>query len=307
MGKAAAAGLKVVLDMHTMPAGSSEGTYSGIWPLRPNFWQGKARIGQGNVSMTDVGLTIVKALIDWIASLDDLISGGHIWGVEVLNEPAHQSVGKGWATDKQILEWITLAAEYFRTSTLPRKGVRLYLQLIETAFTDFDGVVGPWYHNTFSHEERHTWAVMSRHFYTAWGATGQIVQGGQYQCDEKLDGIREKLQKSIKAFADDFVANFDGLRAVTEWSLGTYWDAMLACSETDVLRLLFELNVVNFASLKRDDTKSIEPIFWTWQMPYGPNFEPGWSLKFFSGYSNKTDSNGRCVVGNWAKVSPLAR
>merc|ERR550525_753583 len=305
--KAAAAGLKVVLDMHAMPGGSSDGTYSGIWPLRPQFWQGKARIGKGDVSLTDIGLTIAKAFIDWTASLDDLISRGHIWGVEVLNEPAHLSAGKGWANGTQVLEWITHAAEYYRSSSLPGRGVRLYLQLIETAFKDFDGVVGPWYHNTFSQKERHTWAVMSRHFYTAWGATGQIIQGGAYQCDEKLAVIRQRVQPAIKGFADDFVTKFDGLRAMTEWSLGSYWDAMLACSETDVLRLLFELNVVNFASLERNTSKAIEPIFWTWSMPYGPKFEPGWSLKFFSGYSNKTDSNGRCVVGNWAKLDPLAR
>merc|ERR1712217_690829 len=107
------------------------------------------------------------------------------------------------------------------------------------------------------------------------------------------------------SFVGNFTSEFDGLRAVTEWSLGSHYDSYLACTNIRVLRTLFEENVRAFAML--DSSSRIEPIFWTWQVPYGPNFQPGWSLKFFSGYSNKTDSNGRCVVGNWAKVSPLAR
>jgi len=27
----------------------------------------------------------------------------------------------------------------------------------------------------------------------------------------------------------------------------------------------------------------IQPFFWTWKMPFGPNFEAGWSLKYLLG------------------------
>lgn len=306
--QAAAAGLRVILDIHSMPGGSSDGTYSGIWPLRPQFWQNHTQVGGRDVPLLEVGSWLAQALIDWVQSLDDLLDGRHIWGLCFLNEPAHQSANAPhqWASEQQVLQFIEMYATKFRASSLPDRGVRLYVQVIETAFKNFDVTVPPWYHQFFTSAERHSWAVMARHFYTAWGPTqGLITQGGGYQCDEPLYWIRGKLADTIYSFAGDFAEKFDGLRAVTEFSLGTSADADLACTSSDVLRIVFEENVKAYLIL--DNTFKIEPFFWTWRMPYGPKFQPGWSLKYFSGMAKDEaySSDGRCVVGAWAKANPL--
>lgn len=131
-----------------------------------------------------------------------------------------------------------------------------------------------------------------------------ITQGSSYQCDEPIDKIRSVLNNCITGFSKDFAMKFHGLRAVTEWSIGSHWDANFACQNSNVLRALFGENVEAFAMI--DPEIQIEPVFWSWKMPYGPKFQPGWSLKFFSGMDELSDSNGRCVVGAWAKESPLA-
>merc|ERR1712196_165321 len=114
--------------------------------------------------------------------------------------------------------------QLFRESGLPNDGVRLYLQIIETAFgADFDTVVPNWYHKHFTYEERHTWAVVARHFYTAWQpqCMGSIFPQGQgNQCDADLESIRARIKACITPYAEDFAWKFDGLRSVTEWSLG---------------------------------------------------------------------------------------
>eukprot|EP00448_Togula_jolla_P037734 CAMPEP_0170633464 /NCGR_PEP_ID=MMETSP0224-20130122/36006_1 /TAXON_ID=285029 /ORGANISM="Togula jolla, Strain CCCM 725" /LENGTH=600 /DNA_ID=CAMNT_0010962507 /DNA_START=50 /DNA_END=1852 /DNA_ORIENTATION=+ len=311
-------GIRVVLDIPTMPGGSSDGTYSGIWPLPPKFWKENVKFGSGNVSLQQVGLWLNDALIKWVESLDDLLAKGTIWGLCMINEPAHLSAmeGHSWATEDDVLNYIESYTELFRASTLPKRGVRLYVQIIETAFSNFNARVPDWYHKTYTDEERGTWAVMARHYYTAWNnACNGLIQspkvaGGGYQCDESTDRIRGMLRDCIFSFAGEFNQLFPSpdLRAVTEWSLGTNPDANMACTNADVLRVLFEANVNAFAILHEEGLGLIEPFFWTWRMPYGPKFQPGWSLKFFSGLAGQEtlDSNGRCLVGEWAEEDPLA-
>jgi len=245
--QAAQHGLKVILDLHNMPGGSSDGTYSGIWPLRPAFWNETAKFGNGSVPLRRIGLMLVEAMIDFISNdLADLAAAGHIWGVCFMNEPAHLAGLNGkwgrFATSDQVLHDISLYADRFRRSSLPEKGVRMYIQLIETAWkssADFDSEVTQWYHSFFSARERYAWAVIARHFYTAWGCNGMITQGSAYQCDESIDKIRGVLNPCITGFAKDFAMKFHGLRAVTEWSIGSYWDANYACQNSNVLRALF--------------------------------------------------------------------
>lgn len=304
-------GLKVVLDLHSMPGGSSDGTYSGIWPLRPVFWHSKVKLGNGTVPLRQAGVMIVQALIDYIENdLADVVAAGGIWGICFMNEPAHLSgINQTWgqfATSDQVLHDISLYANLFRISSLPALGVRLYIQLIETAWKNseaFDSQVTGWYHSFFTAKERYTWAVMARHFYTAWGCNGAITQGSAYQCDEPTDKIRDILNTCIAGFAKDFALKFHGLRAVTEWSLGSHWDANLACKNSDVLRAIFEENVQAFALI--DPEIQIEPMFWSWKMPYGPKFQQGWSLKTFAGMAELSASNGACIVGKWGRESPL--
>lgn len=304
-------GLKIILDLHTMPGGSSDGTYSGVWPLEPAYWTKNSKLGNTSIPLRKIGFMIAKALVRYIETdLADLVNSGNIWGVCFMNEPAHLSgTHAKWgrfATPDQVLHDVGEFAEIFRRSTLPSRGTRMYIQLIETAWDDpqsFDTQVTHWYHSFFTSKERYNWAVIARHFYTAWGCNGQIVQGSAYQCDEPIDRIRGILNGCITGFAQDFAMKFHGLRAVTEWSIGTHYDANMACNNPPVLRTLFEENVRAFALI--DPEIQIEPVFWSWKMPYGPKFKGGWSLKTFAGMDELSDSNGECVVGAWAKESPL--
>mmetsp|Transcript_8629 Transcript_8629/g.18875 ORF Transcript_8629/g.18875 Transcript_8629/m.18875 type:complete len:584 (+) Transcript_8629:64-1815(+) len=305
---ASAQDLEVVLDLHTMPGGSSDGTYSGVWPLQPVFWYENAKVGTRNISLQEVGIMLNVALIKWVESLGDLLAKGTIRGVALINEPGHLSAfaGHSWCTEKDVLDFVDKYADLFRKSSLPSRGVRLYVQLIETAFDQFNKTVPDWYHRSFSAEERSTWAVMARHFYTAWNGhcNGLIEAGGAFQCDAPMGQIKEILDKCVTSYAKGFIKLFPSdLRAVTEWSLGTHYDANMACTRADVLREVFEAHVNGFALL---NDRLIEPFFWTWRMPFAPKFEPGWSLKFFSGFSGQEIySDGRCVVGDWASESPL--
>lgn len=310
MGKAADHGLRIILDMHAMPGGSSDGTYSGIWPLEPVFWHANATIGGGVTPLLQIGTWITMAMIAWVESLTELLQRGAIWGVCFMNEPAHLSgINAKWgrfATSDQVLEFVETYSGLFRASALPVQGVRLYVQLIETAWASgdvFEAEVPAWYHRTFTRDERYSWAVIARHFYTAWGCNGEIVQGAMYQCDEMVDQIKGRLNACIVTYAEHFAQIFQGLRAITEWSLGTSPDANLACTSQDVLRALFEENVQAFANI--EPGQQIEPVFWSWKMPYGPKFQPGWSLKYFAGLDEASDSDGRCMVGAWAQETPV--
>lgn len=312
--KAAKHGLRIILDLHNMPGGSSDGTYSGVWPKKPAFWNSNAKAGDGKVPLNVTGRWITDALLDYVQTdLADLVKMGAIWGICFMNEPAHLAGIKGkwgaFATPGQVLHLVSGFADQFRRSALPGQGVRLYIQLIETAWASpeaFDAQVTDWYQNFFTSEERYNWAVMARHFYTAWGCNGMITQGAAYQCDEPVDHIRSVLQPCISNFARDFAMKFHGLRAVTEWSIGTHWDANMACTSPDVQRALFEENINAFAMVSNSEIR-IEPVFWSWKMPFGPKFQPGWSLKTFAGMDELADSNGRCIVGAWASESPLTR
>lgn len=310
-------GLRIILDIHSTPGGSSDSTNSPVWPEIPAFWTKSTRVGKHPVPLTKVGLSLSKAVIDWVEDdLSGLLSHGAIWGICLLNEPAHLSFGKSeWLRDEwDIIRYIENYTEIFRASLLPSNGVRLYVQITESAFSDWDSVVPGWYSQFFSHEERHTWAVMARHYHSAWNdtcngailptysdAAGSFRAG--YQCDQALADVEAKVKACAGYYSQYFVKQIDGLRAITAWSIGTHWDANIACSNENLLRIIFNASLNEFADLGSRSKGKVEPVFWTWSTPYGPKFQPGWSLKYFSGLTVEGDrsSDGRCVVGPWAR------
>jgi hypothetical protein len=192
-----------------------------------------------------------------------------------MNEPAHNSAGKDWADEQQVLDWLANAADRFRQSQLPQHGIKLYMNMIESAFADFDDTVPAWWSRTFSRKERQSWAVMDVHWYSAWAGescSGRTVSGGAYFCDDPM----EEIQRVYETCLGDHVRkmeNFDGLRATSEFSLGTFDQARSACTDP-ATRALFLREQVRAMS-----RAGIEAFFWTWRMPYGPAFEAGWSLK----------------------------
>eukprot|EP00933_Yihiella_yeosuensis_P077991 TRINITY_DN8906_c1_g1_i1.p1 TRINITY_DN8906_c1_g1~~TRINITY_DN8906_c1_g1_i1.p1 ORF type:complete len:295 (-),score=59.49 TRINITY_DN8906_c1_g1_i1:142-1026(-) len=281
--------MKVILDLHAMPGGSSVGTYSGVWPLPPKFWQEKVAFGDsstGKVNLTDAGLLVAQGMINWVAGLNKTEKSA-VEGLTMMNEPGHLSAWADWASEDQILTWLEKSAELFRASSLPQNGIKLYMQIIETAFKDFTGTVGPWWKEKFTWDERHKWAVMDRHFYTAWSGetcSGRTIAGGKYFCDDPLDEIRKTVSKCTEKPMEDFAKNFDGLRAITEFSAGTHDQALSACSDLAVNRAYMEEQVKAF------NRNHIQSFFWTWRMPYGTTFEPGWSLKYIMGMENSKNT-----------------
>jgi hypothetical protein len=273
--RCASHGLQVVLDMHAFPGGSSDGTYNGIWPAPPKFWLETSSIGDRNVKLVDAGQMIVDAMINWVEMLP-YEERQAVAGLTVMNEPAHISAGKDWADEKQVLDWLADAADRFRRSELPQHGIKLYMNMIETAFVDFDAIVPAWWSETFSHKERHSWAVIDVHWYSAWGGeycSGRTVSGGAYFCDDPMEEIQQVYEICLGGHVQKMKKNFDGLRATSEFSLGTFDQARAACTDpaTRALFLREQVDAMGRAG--------IEAFFWTWRMPYGPAFEAGWSLK----------------------------
>jgi len=278
--RAADHGLRFVLDLHALPGGSSDGTYNSVWPHRPAFWKEKSNVGDTSIALKAAGLWIVAALIGWIESLDEKAQSA-ISGLTVMNEPAHMAASVGFADEASVLQWLESAAQLFRRSHLPRRGMKLYVNLIETAFKNFWGSVGPWWPKAFSKAERHTWAVFDTHWYTAWDGgrcDGRALPGGGYLCDQPLEEVREVLRGCVTGFAKMLAAKVDGLLSCTEFSVGTFADAVIACNDRALLHAFLEEQLSAFQK------HSIEPYFWTWRMPYGPTFQMGWSLKHLLGH-----------------------
>jgi len=276
-------GLQVLLDLHAFPGASSDGTYNSVWPSPPKFWQGNAVFGE-SISLTEAGHMITSAMIKWVEELDSETRQG-VKGLTLMNEPGHLSAWADWAHEGEILAWLDEAGGQFRESKLPGVGVKLYMNMIETAFKNFGDTVPAWWNKTFTEQERNTWAVMDIHWYTAWGgqwSSGRTTDGGAYHCDDPLDEIRTKLENAAVGHAKDARGMFGStaLQAISEFSIGTNNAALTACTDPAVQEMFLDVQV------KAWNAANIEPFFWTWRMPYGPAFEPGWSLKHTMGKEN---------------------
>jgi len=281
--QAAKHNLKIVLDLHFMPAGSSDGTYNGIWPLKPKFWMESVSTSSGDVPLTKVGLWIAEAMVKWVESLGPA-ELGVIEGVTLLNEPGHMaSIDKNLSKpftrgEEQVLGWMEEMAGLFRRSTLPGKGVKLYVSASEPSFDNFWETVAPWYMKVFTAEERSSWAVFDIHWYTAWGAcSGRTVPGGGYLCSQPVEEIQPLLHKCMEKDMAKFKRKVDGLKSCSEFSLSTFEDPTQACNGKGVLSMFLKEQLSTFKEY------GVQGFFWTWRMPYGSNFENGWSFKHIAG------------------------
>jgi len=278
-------GLKVLLDIHFMPGGSSEGTYNGVWPMPAQFWRANVTRGNKTIALAELGTRVVKSLVNWLADLDEPTLAT-VAGITVMNEPAHMdavlrkqqngfTLGEG-----QVLRWLAECADIFRQSPLPGRGVKLYMQLISTAFATFEQTVPSWWSSTFSQEERHTWAVVDVHWYSAWtgeACSGRTVPGGRYFCDRPIQEIGPILHQCVENGLGNFVQQIDGLKACSEFSLGTFEDGLLACNDPDLLREYLQQQLNWFSD------NDVEAFFWTWHIPYAPVFQRAWSYKDIAG------------------------
>ncbi|CAK9019036.1 unnamed protein product [Durusdinium trenchii] len=199
-------GLQVLLDLHAFPGGSSAGTFNGVWPLNPRFW---------TAHCSENFTTIMVQILNWMNGLSSKNPKAFkgLYGLTPMNEPAHMrglydtsgaavpvpyqeaydELGlPGWAnvSTQQILQTLQLSVEEFRRRpALASQGVRLLMNVIETAFagtfggTDdakafaasqtgevgsVTGALGAWWKEITTESERQTWAVLDLHNYIAW-------------------------------------------------------------------------------------------------------------------------------------------
>lgn len=231
---------------------------------------------------------IVKRMVEWVEELDG-VERSAVAGLTLMNEPGHLSRGTSWANETQILNWLEGAADVFRKSNLwwtpgwRGEPMKLYMNIIETAFDNFYDTVPAWWDKTFTKWEQKVWAVIDMHWYTAWSGdecSGRTVDGGAYFCDDPLDDIRDVILKCVGDHVQKMTEHFGGLKSCSEFSIGTYDQAQFACIDKETQDIFFEEQLHGF------NRSNIESFFWTWKMPYGPIFEPGWSLKHHLGKEN---------------------
>lgn len=72
--------VKVLLDLHSFPGGSSQGSYNGIFPHDPVFWT--------QDTLMSLGLSSVSNMYKWYVSLDPCLQK-FILGFTPMNEPSH--------------------------------------------------------------------------------------------------------------------------------------------------------------------------------------------------------------------------
>lgn len=262
--------------------------------------------GNTSIRLRDLGVEIAKKLFEWVAALPEKERSA-VMGVSPMNEPAHLSWGSGeWASVQDVLEWYGEVGALFRASGLGDEGVKLYVQLIDTAFPmqnstqeghhAFLKVSGDWFHKTFTEAEQKSWAVMDNHWYAAWSGqecSGRAkgVTGGAYNCGDSEEKIKNILlgENCAGPWAKEFHDAFPHLKAISEFSIGTFFEADKACKDRYSLDIFLDTQVSTW------NKYNIEPFFWTWRVPFGPEFEPGWSLKFILGLEKpQTDLNKVC-------------
>jgi len=228
---------------------------------------------------------VVEKFIAWVEGLDADARAG-VGGITIMNEPGLNLANS--IDPQKLLGWISVCANLFRNSHLPDRGVKLYVNLVESGINNFHDVVQPWWEATFSEGERNLWAVMDIHVYLAWfdrceGHPANI-SGGGYKCNDPVTEVRRVLQGCLEPWVKNFAARYKGLRSCTEFSISTASVAANACTNAEVLREFLALQV----DLMREH--GVEPFFWTFKMPYGPNFEASWSYQHHVGLATPPPS-----------------
>ncbi|GMH88601.1 hypothetical protein TL16_g11200 [Triparma laevis f. inornata] len=274
------AGLNVLLDIHAMPGGSSEGSYSGIFPSTPMFWD--------DASLMKLGNSIIETLCNFYLNLDDELRDS-ITGITLLNEPAHNM---DIDTYKPIMtNWLAGAIDIYRKKVVEggKDGLesvpKLFVNLIGTAMSDQDML--DFFHATFTPSELENWAVLDIHHYFAWdgGHNGCYEEDScSFQCSdsatkEGLDNIKGIVRDGAESSHSFFFDNGTiPLVSCSEYSLATYDTSEAACRGQSILDAMFLGQKKSFK-----DQGLFGAFFWTWKMPYGGAHENAWSLKKFLG------------------------
>jgi len=198
---------------------------------------------------------------------------------------------------ERILSWLAASADYLRKAKADGflKNVKLYVNLHEAAFEDFERDVAPWWHIAFSREERFSWVVFDLHYYVAWnpGCTGTITGETQwgparFTCDDSREVVQAVFDECVDGWATNFASKFEGLRTSTELSAGTWFDTSISCNNPSVT------NALGHALAFKMRAQNISSFFWSWRMPYGSSYEPGWSLAYLKGVAVERKERDEC-------------
>ena len=259
-------GARFIMDMHNMPGGSSAGTYNGVFPRQPAFWDSK--------DLQETGRQAIHKMMQWYNAMDDETSD-MIEGFTLLNEPAHLMPAK----KNVMLQWMKDAIYLYReTVARPRELTKkrvptLYVNLIDTSGVQ-NGEMGRIMKSWFDSHELKTWAVLDTHFYLAWGFNGCDV-GCAFSCSSSKPEIVEKVRSAVAAHVNSMKRLLapDGIRHVVgEWSIASHHDSARGCEDPEKREAIFKGHLKAFS-------KSNTPnYFWGWKMPSAGKHQAFWSM-----------------------------
>ena len=260
------AGLKVLIDMHTMPGGSSMGSYNGVFPSPPTFWD--------DPTLMTIGRGVVREMLRWYLALPET-SRAAVGGFTLLNEPAHL------LPDKRdvMLDWLAGAAADFRALVVdPAQRVgtrppRLFVNLIETCGLNVYNMA-EWMARTFAADELQSWAILDTHMYLAWEHPAPGTWSCETDPEETKNGIARFVQAKVNEMNDAAARNGIAHTAVSEWSLATNHDSAAGCQDPRVLEALREAQRYAF------DQGGVESYFWGWKLPSAGAHQKFWSAQF---------------------------
>ena len=290
-------GARVVVDMHKMPGGSSEGTYNGVSPHPPAFWD--------DAKLQDVGVNAIHSMFKWYNHLTE-DDKDFVDGFTLLNEPAHLMPAKRDA----MLAWMEKAIFAYRQLVArPREmsGKRvpkLYVNLMETsglAVQEYGKLMRKW----FDREELRTWAVLDTHFYLAWGVNG-CKSGCAWSCSDSSQHITETVRSAmaghiakVKRTAEDIgVHQF----SVGEWSLATHHDSAMGCDEDRVKHAVYR------GQMRAFEVANMPNFFWGWKMQRAGKHQDFWSMEHFQAslgaFHDDSEVSGGNVTTNAGRTTP---
>ena len=272
MDRFAAHGIQVLFDLHAMPCGSADGTYNGVFPQKPLFFE--------NATAQSIGLQVIDNMLSWYNALNPARRAA-VYGFTLLNEPGHLMVPGMIPTAAPIVSWLRDAVALYEKKVVT--GVEsppmLLMNLIGTAFNypacsdqvacmvnvtavDLD----------LAHKD---WAVFDVHHYFAWdGGSGIPMQN----CSTAA-ALRSYVDVGMTSYMTEIVTkgNKVGLYnfATSEWSLCTHRNDSQACQAPDSQTIMHEGQREAFRK------EGFANFFWGWNMPYGGWHEAKWSLKHF--------------------------
>ena len=270
IAKLAAAGLNVLIDVHNMPGGSSLGTYNGVFPNTPKFWD--------DDNLKAVGRGILREMMHWYVGLAPDLKKA-IGGFTLLNEPAHLMEDK----KESMQEWYAQAINDYRdivatpTAAAGAAVPKLFVNMIETSGMNVYQMAG-YMKQHFTPPELADWAVLDLHMYLAWEHNG--CDGGcAWRCDSDPASIRADVNALMIAKLSGLNSAAEGVgiahTAVSEWSLATHHDSKTGCQSDAVIDAVYDAQ----SSALRD--AGVTSYFWGWKMPNAGAHQKFWSMEYF--------------------------